>query len=289
MKKLKKIPNTLIGVEMNLGANKMGSDFAPSILKNNYSECFKQMEILKVEREDEDFSKWNLKYKNTILKTCNKLAKKVNEIINIGERPIVIGGDHSIALGSISGVSAEKKVGVLWIDAHGDMNTDKSTVTGHIHGMPLAALQGLGDRDLVNCHYTGKKVDSDKVVILGARDVDKEEQILIEKNKVKIIYFDEVIKKGLDNILEEIKEYLEVDFLHISFDVDSMDPKVSPGVSTPVKGGFSADEVFKIFQFCFEKYELSSIDIVELNPYYDKENMTANFVNDLVKFILEVA
>lgn len=169
------------------------------------------------------------------------------------------------------------------------MNTDKSTVTGHIHGMPLAALQGLGDRDLVNCHYTGKKVDSDKVVILGARDVDKEEQILIEKNKVKIIYFDEVIKKGLDNILEEIKEYLEVDFLHISFDVDSMDPKVSPGVSTPVKGGFSADEVFKIFQFCFEKYELSSIDIVELNPYYDKENMTANFVNDLVKFILEVA
>jgi arginine decarboxylase len=105
------------------------------------------MEIIEVEKQKENFNEWNLKYKNTILNTCEKLAASVNEAVRDGYRPIVIGGDHSIALGSISGVSLEKEIGVIWIDAHGDMNTDESTITGNIHGMPLALLQGAGDRD----------------------------------------------------------------------------------------------------------------------------------------------
>ena len=148
-----KMKNKMLAVPMNLGANKAGIEFGPEVLEEYYPDTFGEMTYIDVEKQRENFNEPNLKYKNTILHTCNKLAEATNEAVRDGFRPITIGGDHSIALGSISGVSLEKEIGVIWIDAHGDMNTDESTISGNIHGMPLAALLGAGDRDLVNCFY----------------------------------------------------------------------------------------------------------------------------------------
>lgn len=281
-----KMKSKMFGVPINLGANKAGIEFGIDVLWETYPDTFDEIEIIDVEKQKENFNEWNLKYKNTILHTCEKLAVSVNEAVRDGYRPIVIGGDHSIALGSISGVSLEKEIGVVWIDAHGDMNTDESTISGNIHGMPLALLQGAGDRDLVNCFYEGAKIDSKNVVILGARDLDFKEREVIDQLGVKVIYHDEVLQKGLDRVLEEIHEYLKVDNLHISFDVDSVNPELAPGVSTPVRNGFTTDEVFQTFKFLFKNYFVTSVDIVEFNPVNDKNNKTVNFVNELTEYVI---
>lgn len=281
-----KMKSMMFGVPMNLGANKAGIEFGPDTLCEAFPDTFDEMEIIEVEKQKENFNEWNLKYKNTILNTCEKLATAVNEAVRDGYRPIVIGGDHSIALGSISGVSLEKEIGVVWIDAHGDMNTDESTITGNIHGMPLALLQGAGDRDLVNCFYEGAKIDSKNVVILGARDLDFKEREIIDQLGVKVIYHDEVLQKGLDNILEEIREYLQIDNLHISFDVDSVNPELAPGVSTPVRNGFTTDEIFQTFKYLFKNYSITSVDIVEFNPVNDKNDKTLKFVNELTEYVV---
>lgn len=279
--------NKMFAVPMNLGANKAGIDFGPEVLEEKFPEVFGNMELIEVEKKREDFNEQSLKYKNTILHTCEKLAVAVNDAVKTGYRPIVIGGDHSIALGSISGVAKEKtNLGVVWIDAHGDMNTHESTESGHIHGMPLASLQGLGDKDLAKCFFDGAKIKSENVVILGARDIDKKELELIEKYGIKMINYTEVLEKGLDRILSEIKDYLKVTDLHISFDVDSIDPEFAPGVSTPVRSGFSPEEMFKTFEFLFNSYDISSVDIVEYNPVNDKSEKTMNFVNELTEFVL---
>ncbi|MGL4944716.1 MAG: arginase, partial [Fusobacteriaceae bacterium] len=189
-------------------------------------------------------------------------------------------------LGSISGVALEKEVGVIWIDAHGDMNTDEITMSGNIHGMPLALLQGYGDRDLVNCFYEGAKIESKNVVVLGARDLDHKEREFMDELGVKHISYDEVIHKGLDNVLEEIKEYLQVEDIHISFDVDSIDPEYAPGVSTPVRNGFTPEEMFTTFKFIFKNYFVTSVDIVEYNPVNDKNGKTMEFVNELTNYVI---
>ncbi|MGL6064348.1 MAG: aminotransferase class I/II-fold pyridoxal phosphate-dependent enzyme [Fusobacteriaceae bacterium] len=281
-----KMKNILFGVPMNLGANKAGIEFGPEVLEEFYPDTFDEMTIISIEKQKENFNDWNLKYKNTILHTCEKLAMQVNEAVRDGYRPITIGGDHSISLGSVAGVSLEKEIGLIWIDAHGDMNTDEITMSGNIHGMPLALLQGYGDRDLVNCFYEGSKIDSKNVVIIGARDLDYKERELIDELGIKCISYDEIIHKGLDIVLEEIKEFLHIDNLHISFDVDSVDPEFAPAVSTPVRSGFTPDEVFTTFRFLFKNYSITSVDIVEFNPVNDKNGKTAEFVNELTNFVL---
>jgi ornithine decarboxylase len=281
-----KMKSTMFGVPMNLGANKAGIEFSIDVLQEYFPDTFDEIAIIEVEKQKENFNDWNLKYKNTILHTCEKLANQVNAAVREGCRPIVIGGDHSISLGSIAGVALEKEIGVIWIDAHGDMNTDEITMSGNIHGMPLALLQGYGDRDLVNCFYEGAKIESKNVVVLGARDLDHKEREFMDELGVKTITYDEVIHKGLDKVLEEIKEYLNVEEVHISFDVDSVDPEYAPGVSTPVRNGFSTDEIFQTFKYIFKEYFVTSVDIVEFNPVNDKNGKTREFVNELTNYIL---
>lgn len=281
-----KMKNKMFAVPMNLGANRSGIEFGPEVLEEFYPDTFGDMTYINVEKQKEDFNDWSLKYKNTILHTCEKLAESVNQAVKDGYRPITIGGDHSIALGSVSGVSLEKEVGIIWIDAHADMNTDESTVSGNIHGMPLALLQGLGDRDLVNCFYEGAKIDTKNVVIIGARDIDLKENEIVKELGIKVVHYEEVLQKGLDNVLQEIKDYLKIDNIHISFDVDSIDPEFAPGVSTPVRYGFTPEEMFKTFKFLFKNYSITSVDIVEYNPVNDKNQKTMEFVNELTEFVL---
>ena len=281
-----KMKNVLIGVQTNLGVNKTGTEFGPDDLIQAYPDTFDEMELISVERQKEDFNDKKLKFKNTVLDTCEKIAKRVNEAVIDGYRPILIGGDHSISLGSVSGVSLEKEIGVLWISAHGDMNTPESTLTGNIHGMPLALLQGLGDRELVNCFYEGAKLDSRNIVIFGAREIEVEERKIIEKTGVKIVYYDDILRKGIDNVLDEVKDYLKVDNLHISIDMNVFDPEIAPGVSVPVRNGMSYDEMFKSLKFAFKNYSVTSADITEFNPLNDINGKTAELVDDIVQYMM---
>ena len=249
-------------------------------------DTFDEMEVIEIDKQREDFNHPNMKYKNTILHTCEKVAKSINEAIEDGYRPITIGGDHSIALGTISGVAKTKEVGVVWIDAHADMNTDETTITGNIHGMPLALLQGEGDEDLVNCFFEGAKIKPENVVILGTRDIDVRERDVIEKLGIKVYHYEDVLRKGIDSVLAEIHDYLKVEDIHISFDIDSMNPVAAPGVSTPVKNGFDEDDVYKTFKFLFKNYFITSVDIVEFNPVRDKNEKTAALVRDFTEFML---
>jgi ornithine decarboxylase len=166
------------------------------------------------------------------------------------------------------------------------MNTDEITMSGNIHGMPLALLQGYGDRDLANCFYEGPKIETKNIVIIGARDLDYKERELIDELGIKCFSYDEIIHKGLDVVLDEIKEYLQVDNVHISFDIDSVDPEFAPAVSTPVRNGFTTEEMYETFGFLFKNYFVTSVDIVEFNPVNDKNGKTAEFVNELTNFCL---
>lgn len=282
-----KMKSRLFGVPLNLGADKSGIEFGVDVLVENYPDTFDEIEIIEIEKQREDFNIPNMKYKNTILNTCEKVAKSIDESIGDGYRPITIGGDHSIALGTISGVSnTYKNLGVIWIDAHADMNTDETTITGNIHGMPLSLLQGAGDKDMANCFYEGTKIKPENVVILGARDIDVREYDVIEELGVKVVHYDDVVRKGIDNVLLEIQDYLKVEDVHISFDIDSMNPNLAPGVSTPVKNGLDEEDVMKTFKFLFKNYFITSVDIVEYNPTYDKNNKTATIVRDFTDYMI---
>lgn len=280
-----KMKNLLFGVQMNLGANKSGTEFAPDELLVSYPDTFDEMEIIPVERQREDFNYKKVKFKNTILDTCEKLARAVNQAVQDGYRPITIGGDQSITLGSISGVSLEKEIGIIWLSAHADMNTDETTLTGNIHGMPLSLLQGLGDRDLVNCFYEGAKIDTKNIVIFGAREVETEERKIIEDLGIKIIYYDEILKKGLENVLEEVREYLQIETIHINLSMNALDPEIAPGVSVPVRSGFTEDEISQTVKFLFKNFYISSADITEFNPVNDINGKTAEIINNIVEYM----
>ena len=223
----------------------------------------------------------------TVVQTCEKLASEVSKI----EKPVIIGGDHSIAMGSIKGVAKvnngpDEGLGVLWIDAHADFNTGETTPTGNIHGMPLSALSGLGFKELVNLYNNTATILPKNIVILGTRDLEDEEVGLLNDNNVKFYSFYEVKEKGLYNVLEEINEYLKIERLHISFDLDSMDPEIIKGISVTFKDGFNREDVHKIFDYFNREKNVSSIDIVEYNSDNDDGN-TIKFVEEILEKILK--
>lgn len=284
---VEKMKNRLLGTPLNLGADVSGIDFGLETLLHDYPDTFAELDIVPIQKEIEDFTNKSMKYKNSILKTCEKLAEKVHETILEGYRPITIGGDHSLALGTISGVSKAKgnNIGVIWVDAHGDMNTKDTTITGNVHGMPLALLQGYGDKDLVNCYFDGPKIKSENVVLFGVRDLDPLEAQFIKDKKIKVLSYNYIEEIGLQAALEEVKDYLKVDELHISFDLDVISPDVAPGVSVPVEQGFNMEDTTRIFSFLLKEFFISSVDIVEFNPIYDKGGVTAEHVVEIVEFI----
>lgn len=232
----------------------------------------------------------NLRNLDLVLEYTNRLANKTSQIIQDGNVPITIGGDHSIALGTILGIKNKTpSLGVVWIDAHADMNTHLTTITGNIHGMPLSALQGLGSPLLIDELAYQKFIKTENIVILGVRSVDPLELKLMEQTGIKYIPFEEVKTKGLELVLREINEYLKqkVEKVHISFDLDVMNPKIIPGVSVPVEDGFNKEEAFQILDYLFKNFSISSFDLVEYNPIFDKEERTKEFIVLLINYLKE--
>lgn len=298
MKSVRKENVVIIGFPMDLGADRRGVDMGPSALRiaglqgklESLGYKVEDTGDIKIEiMEKQKIKNPKLKYLDEIIKTSKKLAERVEKVLDNDNFPLCIGGDHSIALGTISGIATfcknEKlKLGVIWIDAHSDVNTDETSPSGNIHGMPLAALMGLGYADLVSFQGFSPKLQPENCVIIGVRSVDEAEKMNIKKLKVPIYTMNDVDKLGIHRIITKVlKQFREkVDHIHISFDLDSVDPSVAPGVGTPVAGGLSYREAHLLMEIIAECGCMSSLEVAEINPILDQRNQSAVFTAELI-------
>lgn len=276
-----------IGLPMHFGADALGLTFGIDELKRVISlEGDDVIDKITIVNQNENFEYKDIKYINSIAKNCETLGEKVVEVLKDGDTPVAIGGDHSIAMGSISGVAShlEEDIGILWVDAHGDSNTPETTITGNIHGMPLAAVQGHGHSKLVNLISEGQKVKSENVVIFGARSLDFREKQFIEQLGVKVVYYKDIVENGFEKEFEASIAYLKrnVDKVHVSFDLDVLNPELMPGVSIPVEDGLTPEQGEYIFDYFIGNDFLASMDLVEYNPAFDQDHVTRDFVLNII-------
>ncbi len=288
----------ILGVPMDLGAGRRGVDMGPSAIRiAGVSEKLQSLGLTVIEEgdistkipEQQKVKNPKLKYLSEIVRACTLLANKTEKILDSGGFPLVLGGDHSIAIGTIAGVAnycnkKNKKLGLIWVDAHGDLNTDKTTPSGNIHGMPLAASIGLGAVELTSIGGDYQKIDPKNVVMIAIRDLDEGEKAAIRKNNIPIFTMEDIDKHGMAVIITKaIKKLKDVDFIHVSFDLDAIDPKECPGVGTPVKGGLDYREAHLIMETLSEHNRMHSLEIVETNPILDNRNQSAEFAVGLVQ------
>jgi arginase len=229
-------------------------------------------------RDDCAVEEPKLRFLDCILKVTQKLADRIETSLREGHFPLTLGGDHSFSFGSIGGAARAKKLGVIWMDAHGDFNTTDTTPSGNIHGMPLAALCGFGDPRLVRlAGNSPRSVDPKNVVVLGARDLDAGERALLHEACVTVIATELVDRIGM---YEAVKRAVEIasrgtDGIYLSLDLDSLDPVFAPGVGTPVPGGLTYREAHLVCELVAESGDLVAMDLVEVNPILDEHNRTA--------------
>lgn len=280
---------SIIGVPLDHGQSRRGVNMGPSAIR--YAGAIDRLEAIGHDVSDEgdiqvgvakstEMNTSNLKNVNEIIKANTNLAEKVEAVVKGGSFPLVLGGDHSIAIGTLAGLATSyENLGVIWYDAHADMNTSETSPSGNIHGMPLAVCIGLGDERLVNLHTEGPKVKPENIVIIGARDVDPGERVLIKERGIKVYTMHEIDKHGMSSVMQDAIAYLqsrEVDGVHLSLDLDGLDPLYTPGVGTPVPGGISYRESHLAMEMLEESGLITSAEFVEVNPILDVENKTAD-------------
>jgi len=289
----------VLGVPMDLGQGRRGVDMGPSALR-----CARLEEHLEAlghkvhDLGDVDVPGpeelgisysgpgGGLGYIDAILAACEAAAEA---LLDLSEHvfPIILGGDHSISIGSVTGCSRRQRTGLVWVDAHGDFNTAETSPTGNVHGMPLAALCGRGDERLVDFHWRGAKVRPEDVVLIGIRDLDGEERTMMRAAGVTVYTMKEVDQVGLTRIAAETLERLGgLPRLHVSFDADALDPGIAPGVGTPVPGGLSYREAHLLMELFADSGHVTSLDLVEVNPILDRSNVTASLLVELAASLL---
>jgi len=289
----------IVGVPMDLGQGRRGVDMGPSAIR--YAGIGEKLQSLGYKviddgdlsiktQEEQRVKDPHAKFLPEIARVCNILAKKIQKITHQGQFPLVLGGDHSIAIGTIAGLginarARKKRLGVFWVDAHGDFNTPSSSPSGNIHGMPLAVCAGLGPKQLLNVGGSFKKVEPKNIAIIGLRDVDRIEKENLKKLGVNIFTMEDIDKYGVHKVMKNAfqKVAKNVDMLHVSFDLDSVDPIYAPGVGTPVKGGLDYREAHLIMEMLAESGKMSSLELVEVNPILDNRNQSAEFAVELVQ------
>ncbi|SES36411.1 arginase [Salipaludibacillus aurantiacus] len=286
---------SIIGVPMDLGQNRRGVDMGPSViryagieerLKNLGYEVNDRGNIdigrppqLDVKNED------NLKDLEVVVEANQSLEEKVSEVIAEGDFPLILGGDHSIAIGTLAGVANKAdNLGVIWYDAHGDLNTGETSPSGNIHGMPLAVSLGIGHPLLTEIGGYAPKIKPENVVIIGARSLDEGERKLIKEKGIKVYTMHEIDRMGMSKVMEEAIEHVSknTDAVHLSLDLDALDPHDAPGVGTPVIGGPSYRETHLAMEMLAEKDIITSAEFVEVNPILDNKNQTAEAAVGLV-------
>ncbi|GIN87076.1 arginase [Heyndrickxia sporothermodurans] len=278
---------TILGVPMDLGQARRGVNMGPSAIR--YADVIERLEKLGYNVTDQgDIEigaaerlhdpETNMKNLKAVADANAILGEKVDEIVKNGSFPLVFGGDHSIAIGTLTGVSKHyKNLGVIWYDAHGDLNIADTSPSGNIHGMPLAASLGHGHPALTEIGGYCPKVLHENIVIIGARDLDEGEKELIKDKGIKVYTMHEIDRLGMTRVMEETISYLKdkTDGVHLSLDLDALDPRECPGVGTPVLGGISYRESHLAMEMLAESGIITSAEFVEVNPILDERNRTA--------------
>jgi arginase len=292
-------PIRIINVPLDLGASRRGTDGGPSAFRvAGLSDALRvigatistETDIQVPAMETRKSLDEHARFKNEILDVCQQLAAETLDALDNGERPLVIGGDHSIAMGTVSGLSIhfrkkEQSVGLIWFDAHGDMNLPETSPSGNIHGMPLAHLLGYGDKDLSSILDAHPAVDTKNVVLIGIRDVDRVERKFIRESGVKVFTMRDIDELGMSEVSKQALEIVNAGTagFHVSFDLDGCDPDVIPGTGTTVPGGVSYREAHLLLEECASNGRMTSMEVVELNPFLDHRNVSAERAITLIE------
>jgi arginase len=288
----------IIGVPMDLGQSRRGVDMGPSAMRGaGLQSSLKKLGLqvedignLSVKQPEEmPVGEKRAKYLQEIAETCGEIAAATEKSLSEGFLPLVLGGDHSIAVGVASGVAShfrkeKKQIGYLWLDAHGDMNTPESSPSGNIHGMPLAAIMGYGPSELVDLGGFKPKAEPANIVIVGARDLDAQERKIVKKSGIHVFTMRDIDERGLRDVMSEALKYAMDDTagIAVSLDMDFVDPADAPGVGTPVRGGVTYREAHLAMEMIADTESMVSLDVVEINPILDEHNRTALLGVELV-------
>ncbi|HYL09349.1 MAG TPA: arginase [Candidatus Acidoferrales bacterium] len=288
----------IIGVPMDLGQSRRGVDMGPSALRvaglqARIKQLGHQVEdvgnIAVKQAEEQHYGEKRAKYLNEIAETCRGLADLVQKTLDEGFLPVVLGGDHSIAIGVMSGVSGayrkqQKRIGYVWLDAHGDMNTPESSPSGNVHGMPLASVMGYGAPELVELMGFKPKVEPRNVALVGVRELDSKEKRLVKESGAHVFTMRDIDERGLREVMSEALRFAadETDGISVSLDMDFVDPSDAPGVGTPVRGGATYREAHLAMEMICDTEAMVSLEIVEINPVIDEHNTTALLGVELV-------
>jgi arginase len=281
----------IIGVPMDLGQSRRGVDMGPSALRvaglqARLKQLGHQVEdignIPVKQPEEQHYGEKHAKYLNEIAETCRGLAEIVERALGEGFLPLMLGGDHSVAVGSLAGVASyfckqSKRVGCLWLDAHGDMNTPESSPSGNVHGMPMAAVIGYGAPQLVELMGFKPKVEPRNVALVGVRDLDAKERRLVKESGVHVFTMRDIDERGLREVMTEALRFAsdETAGVAVSLDMDFVDPSDAPGVGTPVRGGVTYREAHLAMEMIADSEAMVSLEVVEINPVIDLHNTTA--------------
>ena len=287
----------VIGVPLDLGQSRRGVDMGPSAVRVAGLEA--RLEALGHEVEDggnvavaipeqKKEGAANAKYLKEITATCTKHAELVLKTLESGKVPLALGGDHSMAAGTVSGVAEfyrrqNQRIGLIWIDAHTDINTPDSSPSGNVHGMPLAALMGLWPGDLANIYDFSPKVKPENCVLVGVRDIDAVEKENVRKAGIGVFTMRDIDERGMRTVMEEALRIAGrgTAGYHISLDMDWVDPEDAPGVGTPVRGGATYREAHLAMEIIADHGRMVSMEIVEVNPVIDEHNQTADLAVEL--------
>ena len=282
----------IIGAELDLGAGRRGVDMGPSAIR--YAGLGERLAALGIASEDRgnvyteiretaDPGDPNARFLQPIRATCEQIADRVREAAERGLIPLVLGGDHSVAIGSIGGLASLHGPGaVLWFDAHGDLNTPRTTPSGNVHGMPLAAALGRAGEAFQSEHWPLPSVDPSRVALIGIRSLDPGEREVVKETGIAVYTIADIDRRGVEPVVAEALERVSgAPFVHVSVDLDVVDPDVAPGVGSPVRGGFSYREAHLMMELVAESGVLSSLELVEVNPILDHENETAGLAVEL--------
>jgi arginase len=293
-----RMPVGIFGVPMDLGQDRRGVDMGPSAIR--YARLEAALADLGHEVTDLGNARVPIpelvakeeeaKHLDAVRSVCEEVSERAANIVSEGLFPIFLGGDHSIAIGTVSGVAnstSGERTGVIWVDAHADFNTPETSPSGNIHGMPLATLTGRGTPDLVEIGGPGASVNAEDVVIIGLRSVDLEEKNLLHEARVKVYTMKEIDAYGVARVVRgAMRDLSHVDRVHLSLDLDVVDPEVAPGVGTPVRGGLTYREAHLLMELANEAGIVSSLDVVEVNPILDVKNGTATLAVELVESLM---
>jgi arginase len=281
----------VIGAGLDLGAGRRGVDMGPSAIR--YGGLAERLRALGVDYLDlgdvttavpeaTGVGDERMRYFDEIKATCERIAELVADVVREERVPLVLGGDHSVALGTVGGLASVRGPGgVLWIDAHGDLNRPETSPSGNVHGMVLAALLGLAGPGFES--HAWPLPAAERVALVGVRSLDAGERELIRDLNTRVFTISDVDRRGVEPVIREALDHVsDGGFVHLSLDMDVIDPEVAPGVGTPVRGGFSYREAHLALELVAESGLLGSLDVVEVNPIFDRENATGELAVDLI-------